>query len=96
MPPEMSEEEIYEAARKRVRQKKEFYNHLVIYTVVNILLVIIWALTSRGYPWFLWPLAGWGIGIIFHASDVFIFHKQSNWERSEIEKEAAKIRKSQQ
>ncbi len=95
MPPEMSEEEIYEAARKRVRQKKDFYNHLVIYAVVNILLIIIWAMTSRGYPWFVWPLAGWGVGIVFHGLDVFVFHRESAWEKREVEKEVDKLRKSQ-
>ena len=95
MPPEMSEEEIYEVARKRVRQKKDFYNHLVIYVIINTLLVIIWALTSRGYPWFVWPLAGWGIGILFHAADVYIFHKESAWEKREVEKEVDKLRKNQ-
>ena len=93
MPPEMSEEEVYALARKRVKEKKDFYNHVAIYAVINVLLVIIWAFTGRGYPWFVWPLAGWGVGLIFHGLDVFIFHKQSSWEVSEIEKEANKIRK---
>ena len=93
MPPEMSEEEIYALARKRVKEKKDFYNHIAIYVVINLLLVIIWAFTGHGYPWFIWPLAGWGVGLIFHGLDVFIFHKQSAWEVDEIEREADKIRK---
>ena len=94
MTQEMSEKEIYEVAKKRVRQKKDFYNHLVIYVIINILLVIIWALTGSGYPWFVWPLAGWGIGILFHAADVYIFHKESAWEKREVEKEVDKLKKS--
>ena len=90
----LTEEQIYSAARQRVRQKKDFYNHLAVYIVVNAALVVIWYFTGRGYPWFVWPLLGWGIGIMFHALDVFVFNKQSAWEQREIEKEAERLRKS--
>jgi phosphate/sulfate permease len=90
----MSEEEIYQKAKKRVEEKKGFYSHLAVYIVVNVVLVLIWAFTSRGYPWFVWPLGGWGIGLIFHFLSVFLFNKETSWERDEIEKEAAKLRKS--
>ena len=62
----MSEEEIYEEAKKRVKAKREFFSHLTAYIAVNILLIIIWALTGAGFPWFLFPAGGWGIGIVFH------------------------------
>ena len=90
----LTEEQIYSAARQRVRQKKDFYNHLAVYIVVNAALVVIWYFTGRGYPWFVWPLLGWGIGIMFHGLDVFVFNKQSAWEQREIEKEAERLRKS--
>jgi hypothetical protein len=57
MASQISEEEIYEVARRRVKAKKDFYGNLGAWAVVNVLLVIIWALTSPGgYMWFLWPL----------------------------------------
>ena len=91
----MSEEELYRLARKRVEEKKGFYTHLVVYIGVNILLVIIWAFPGgRGYPWFLWTLGGWGIGILFHFLGVFVFSRPSNWERREIEKEVERLKKS--
>jgi hypothetical protein len=31
------------------------------------MLFIIWSVTGKGYPWFIWPLAGWGIGIFANA-----------------------------
>jgi hypothetical protein len=93
---QMTEEEIYQRARKRVEEKKGFFSHLAIYVVVNAVLILIWAFTSRGYPWFVWPLGGWGIGLVFHFLGVFLFSKETNWERNEIEKEAERIRKSSQ
>jgi uncharacterized membrane protein len=92
--PSMSEEEIYQIARKRVEEKKGFYTHLAVYVLVNVLLIIIWALTGAGFPWFIFPLCGWGIGILFHGLGVFVLNKESGWERREIEKEAERLRKS--
>lgn len=95
MPSSMSEGEIYQIARKRVEEKKGFYSHLAAYILVNVILIIIWAFAAGdGFPWFLFPLCGWGIGIIFHALGVFVFNKESGWERKEIEKEAERLRKS--
>ena len=94
MPSQMSEEEIYQIARKRVEEKKGFFSHLAIYVIINILLVVIWALTGAGFPWFLFPLGGWGIGVIFHFLGTFVFSKETGWERREIEKEAERLRKS--
>jgi hypothetical protein len=94
MSAQMPEEEIYQQARKRVEEKKGFFVHLAVYIVVNILLVIIWAFPAGGgYPWFIWCLGGWGIGILFHFLGVFVFSRPSNWEKREIEKEAERLRK---
>jgi len=89
----MSEEEIYRLARKRVEDKKGFYIHFAVYIGVNILLVILWATTGTGFPWFIFPLGGWGIGILFHFLGVFVFSRPSDWERREIEKEVERLRK---
>jgi len=90
----MSEEELYRLAKKRVEEKKGFYTHLAVYIGVNILLVIIWAFPGGGgYPWFLWPLGGWGIGLLFDFLRVFVFSRPSDWERKQIEKEVERLKK---
>jgi len=90
----MSEEELYREARKRVEEKKGFFNHLAVYIIVNILLVLIWAFPAGGgFPWFIFPLGGWGIGILFHFLGVFVFSRQTDWERRAIEKEVERLRK---
>jgi fatty acid desaturase len=94
MASQMSEEEIYEEARLRVKAKQDFYRHLTAWAIVNIMLIVIWALTNLGgYPWFLWPLCFWGIGVLSHYLRTFVFKPQSD--RAAIEKEAEKIRKEQ-
>ena len=94
MSSEMSEKEIYEEARKRVEEKKGFFIHFTVYIVINIMLVLIWAFASGSvFPWFIFPLGGWGIGIIFHFLGVFVFSRRTGWERREIEKEVEKIKR---
>jgi 2TM domain len=46
-----------------------FNIHLGVYVAVNLFLAMVWALTSDGFetmPWFLFPLGGWGIGLVAH------------------------------
>ena len=40
--------------------------HVRTFLLVNALLVSIWLLTGAGYFWPMWPILGWGIGIIPH------------------------------
>jgi len=58
-------------AIKRIREKRAFSVHFGIYLAVNAFLVVIWAFTSRGYFWPIWPMLGWGIGVVAHALTVF-------------------------
>lgn len=89
----MTEEEIYEEAKKRVKEKKDLYTHIAVYICVNAFLIIIWAVTSGGFPWFVFPLGGWGIGLVFHILSVLVWH--GKYDRAAIEKEAEKLRKGQ-
>jgi cytochrome b561 len=90
----MTEEQIYEEAKKRVEEKRGFYIHLAIYVCVNIFLIIIWAFPAGdGFPWFIFPLFGWGIGLFFHFLNVFVLGGKAS--RAAIEREAEKIRREQ-
>ena len=90
----MSEEQIFEEARKRVKLKQDFYKHLVVYLVVNITLILVWKYASGGgYPWFIWVVGGWGIGLVLNFFDAFIWSQRKG--TSAIEKEAEKIRREQ-
>jgi cytochrome b561 len=87
----MSEEQIYEQARKRVEARRAFFVHLMVYVVVNATLVLVWAFAAgRGHPWFIYPMGGWGIGLLFHGLGTFVTLQNSD--SAAIEKEAAKIR----
>ncbi len=71
--------EAYKRAERRVQAKIGFYWHLASYIVVNGLLIVIYLLTGPlpglySYPWFVWPMFGWGIGLFFHFMGVFVFN----------------------
>ncbi len=56
----------------RLRKRREFIQHLVVYLVVNLVLTVIWLLTTPGgFYWPMFPLLIWGIGLVFHAVDAF-------------------------
>jgi hypothetical protein len=55
----------FKAAKERAEQVQGLLIHLMVYTVVNLSLFIIDALSGDGW-WFYWPLLGWGIGLVLH------------------------------
>jgi hypothetical protein len=44
----------------------DFDEHLRVFAAVQLLLVVVWALTGAGYFWPIWPFMGWGIGVLVH------------------------------
>lgn len=59
------------AALKRIKKKRDFGAHVLAYVLVNALLIGIWAMSSDGFFWPIFPIMGWGIGIAFNAWDVY-------------------------
>ncbi len=64
-------QEIEQQARKRVKELQEFYTHFLSYILVNSLLIVINLLTTPGYFWAMWPILGWGVGLVLHALSIF-------------------------
>jgi len=95
-PDAMTEEEIRKKAEKRVTQRTALLSHIGAYVVVNAFLVIIWALAGAGYPWFLWVMAGWGIGLAINILAYFSGRKGEAAKDRMIQKEIEKIEKEQQ
>ena len=71
------EDSALEAARKHVKQVRDFYYHLMTYVFVNALMVIIDLRVDAGggflgLDWAYWMILGWGLGIAGHAISVFL------------------------
>lgn len=82
-----SNEERYQEAKQRVHDIKGFYSHLAAYILVNAMLIVINLISSPGGLWFYWVTIFWGIGVAFHALDVFVFKGKvmgKQWEEKKI------------
>jgi hypothetical protein len=88
-------DELREKAETRVNQKIALFSHLGTYVIVNAFLIVIWALSGAGYPWFLWVMAGWGIGLAFHAFNYFIGKRSDAAKERMLQKEMEKLKKEQ-
>jgi hypothetical protein len=61
-----------EREARQILKRRTFYLHLCVYLAVQVMLIAIWALVGGGFPWFLFPLMGWGIGIVAHGASAFL------------------------
>ncbi len=86
-----TDEELRQIAKKSAEEKVSFYMHLGIYIAVNALLVAIWWATigPPGFPWFVFPLFGWGIGITAHYISAF---RGEAYREQLVEKEYQKLK----
>ena len=83
-------------------QKRGLIFHLISYIFVNLFLFIIYYQNMAYflYPWFLFPLVFWGVGLLIHAAVYMIYFRsksgkdgrlQSKREKS-VEKELEKMK----
>lgn len=91
--PEGKDPELWEIAQRRA----SFKRHALTYVIMNSFFWAVWFLSSNrhhmdfdfdhGYrfPWPIWAMIGWGIGLAFHFAGAYIFPR-SNSVQSEYEK----------
>lgn len=77
-----SENMAYARAKERVEKLKGFYGNLISYCCVIPVLIII-NLTTSSFQWFWFPMLGWGLGLTFHALEIFGYGK--SWEEKKIQ-----------
>jgi len=61
-----------EREANRIARRQWFWLHFAVYLTTQVFLVIIWALGDSTYPWYIYPLFGWGILIAAHAVYAFV------------------------
>lgn len=80
--------EMYEYARRRIRQKKKLYFHFVFLFLGSIFLFICNKWFNIGEPlnWYIWAITTWLFIFILHFIKVFITDSfmNKNWEREQI------------
>ena len=86
---EEKDENLWRIAQKRAKFKK----HLVVYLVMNTFFWCIWFATTAKYdekpfPWPVWAMLGWGIGIVLQYFEAY--HTDTRWS---AEKEYEKMKR---
>jgi hypothetical protein len=72
VPVEPRDISLRERALKRLKKRRDFKAHLLVYLLVNAFLVVIWYVTTPGgFFWPVFPLVGWGIRVVMNARDVY-------------------------
>ena len=82
-----SEPGLREQATIRLWKKRDFRAHLLAYVLFNGALVIIWALTGASFFWPAIPMLIWGIGLVFHAWDIY----QQPFSEQQIQREMKRM-----
>ena len=89
----MKEEEYIREAQKRVKKIKDFWSHFWSWAITCGFLLALNLFTSPGYLWAFFPIAGWGLGLAFHAFDVFGYPGfGKDWEEKALRKEALRLK----
>ena len=61
-----------DTALAQLKKRRDFRGHVLVFVLVNTFLVTIWAVTDgHGFFWPIFPIAGWGIGLVMNAWDVY-------------------------
>ena len=65
------DDELRKQAVNRLKKKRDFKMHAMVFVAVNAMLIAIWAATGADFFWPIFPLLGWGIGLAANAWDVY-------------------------
>jgi 2TM domain-containing protein len=87
----------YIEARRRVKKVKGFYSNFSSWLVFSTVFIFLNLNTGGIAMWAIFPIMGWGIGVLFHAIRVFgIPGLGKNWEERMIERELDRIDREEQ
>jgi hypothetical protein len=77
-------------AIKRLKKRRDFYTHLIVFTLVNGFLIAIWVVTGGGFFWPVFPMVAWGIGLIMNGWDAF---RDEDFDEEHIQREIRRIQR---
>jgi hypothetical protein len=58
-------------ARRRAARRLGFLIHAAVFAAVNVALIAINVVAAPAYPWAIFPLLGWGFGLLMHGLVAF-------------------------
>lgn len=95
----METDQLYDKARKKVKNKAGFFVHLAVFIPVGIFLFLLNMFTSPDILWFHFPMLCWGLGLAIHYTVIFGIPGTKilspDWEEDELDKEIERLRRIQ-
>lgn len=76
-------------ALRRAKAKLGWFSHAAVYLVVNTGLIGL-SLASGG-RWAIFPLLGWGVGLLFHGLSVWLFQPGGDLMTRMVDRERARL-----
>ena len=67
----ITEETKLRHAKEHLEKLKDFYSHLAIYLIFVPIFIAINYFGGSTFPWAIFPIVGWGLGVTSHASITF-------------------------
>jgi hypothetical protein len=84
-------DDVREQAISRLKKRRELGAHVLTYLLINGFLVVVWAVASPdAIFWPMFPMAGWGVGLVLHAWDVY---RNDEFREADIQREIARLQK---
>jgi hypothetical protein len=63
---------LHERQALRIARRQRFWLHFVVWVAMSVFLIVVWALTSRGYPWPLIQIGAWAVIVAAHAAYAYL------------------------
>lgn len=91
------DEKLLKKAKKKVKQKKEFYTHAMVMAASGVFIVIVSFFATPGdNGWVIIPLAAFALSVVIHYFSVFgiggLDKRLEDWEADELENEYLRLK----
>ena len=80
-------------AQRRAHAKLGWYAHAAVYVCVNLGLILLSA--SQGRHWAMFPLLGWGLGLLIHGLKVWLLAPGGDLMHRLVARERAQLGRQQ-
>jgi hypothetical protein len=91
--PQLSDQEIDQLARRRAGAKMGWYIHAIVYLLVNALIFSLSRYAFGQRPWSVFPVLGWGVGLVLHGVSVFLLGAGSPWRERMVQRERERLQR---
>ena len=91
----MTPEDIEQLARRRANAKLGWYMHALVFVLVNAVIFMMSRYAFGDRPWSVYPLLGWGLGLVLHAVSVFVLGSGSGFRERMVQRELEALKRRQ-